>query len=699
MELENNSYINIDPNIQVISSLKKGRFVIQELEEEINNKTKVNHKKYSFDSKKVIFSYLTYENNKNSSFKKNEENKLENITDKPNNLPSSQDDNHKTDNIIFMDQENNTIKTQNNLEKDEDNYFNENNLKNFEFSTYVLNIEENNYYFLDFELIWEKFIQRNRINLNNNLDKKIFSYPRLPSDKLFMQRNFNSIKITEKKSTNNSTTLQRSLPYTDSRSNLNINKCFQNNSEFKFNQTDSIKYLIPWGYRLDSLKNKTSSGDGINLLGKNKSNSNFLHSQKKPKNSQFQIEKNIKYFYSSKENKILSPKYNIYNNNSDFLHLNRNLNYNFTNELEILKNKEEKKNENLNNKTEKQSNSFEIYNNLNHYSISCSISEEDEEKNKNLNSSKLTKSEAENSEKFLCSEIKLFKNDSNNLLNNNKDNFLINNENNFLKNKNNKNSFINQENLNFENDCDLNDYSAYNILNNNYFKSVNKINKYHANSHKEKDKDSKFFMINENFKNGGSIDNFNHKKNKIKKNSQIFDLEEDDHFYYSCSSINSPVSRQKSRSKFGKKNSNIHFRLNSNKENIKDFKNNNNFDLKKLRASDRSKIGIIKSIQKSFYEDNIVRAENLLKTRINSADRKINKKNKKNCIEKINFELISTIKKDNSSSNESSDYQEELYVIKEISFELMGYNWNKLDVKKLWNECDKKICQLCKKSL
>jgi len=60
MEIE--SSISEDTNGIGKLSQKKGRFIIQELEEENQKKYTPTSKKYSFDNKKIIFSYFTYEN-------------------------------------------------------------------------------------------------------------------------------------------------------------------------------------------------------------------------------------------------------------------------------------------------------------------------------------------------------------------------------------------------------------------------------------------------------------------------------------------------------------------------------------------------------------------------------------------------------------------------------------------------------------
>ena len=280
-ELNNNEYMNTDN----VKYQKKGRFMIQELDDEINKKLfskKKNYsfeskkKQYSFDSKKILFSHMTYENYKEYN---NLAVEFENENPYKINFSSKSEEN-----LSFNNQENKEyLNFSTKVSNEEENYFLNENLSNNQFNAYVLNAEEDDYFFLEFEKIWENFIKKNKIELYDYLDKKIFKYQKSFSDYSNLSRNSTSFCRTQRKSSD----LERIKS-----SNFLINN-FSTNSDKKFPRLSLINLFS--SIKSEKLENYIPNTEEKEYR--------FSNMQKKNKNLYFSFSKKYLNF-----NKILKHK-------------------------------------------------------------------------------------------------------------------------------------------------------------------------------------------------------------------------------------------------------------------------------------------------------------------------------------------------------------------------------------------------------
>lgn len=399
MKIEKNA--NEENNAIGISSQKKGRFIIQEIEEE-SNKIFFSPKKYSFDANRIIFAYYTYDNNSNflsqtdnnninNYNKNNNNNNLRNNNDlnsseKQNRLSSlsskkhcfssnnkyeynhdnENDDNNNNYNCSNFPEAPNRylINKEFNIDRrktSEENYFssetnkiNNNttiNNNNIKIKTYVLSVEDENYNFLDFELIWKQFILINKINLYNNLDKRIFTYSKQTHEKthLIPSKKSSSFFSSDQRS-QKTENIQNQIKIEKQISQISLKNFSRNNSEkksLKLNKqsvNNDAKQLLHWSQNLGKIEKRTLSGERMSIFKRNSMNA-FCTS----------FSKKIKNFSNNNNNKI---NYNDYNNNSEKqkrmstlknAFSNKNilqLHSNFKSDLEINYGFEENENEN-----------------------------------------------------------------------------------------------------------------------------------------------------------------------------------------------------------------------------------------------------------------------------------------------------------------------------------------------------------------
>jgi hypothetical protein len=338
-----------DCNLIGISSQKKGRFIIQEIEEE-NNKEFFSPKKYSFDAKRTIFTYYTYEyssfhiqidNNNNYNINIKSKNDLDTV-EKRNRISSL---NSKKECFSFTEATNNYNKENSNKKKTSDqNYFyaeienknNNNNNSNYnninnsliQIKTYVLNFEEENFNFLNFDLIWKQFIKINNINLFNYLDNRIFSYKKsspeiMPKIAKKPSSIFSSEHSSQKSQEACSQNLDKTTNIKKGISNLSLKKFNRNNSEIKSLTNKNENFKFPrWNQSLEKIKKRTLSGERMSFFKRNSINTICSSITKKMIN--FNNAAN-----SEKEKKISNMNYAFSNKNIIALH------WNFKSDLEI----------------------------------------------------------------------------------------------------------------------------------------------------------------------------------------------------------------------------------------------------------------------------------------------------------------------------------------------------------------------------
>jgi len=371
MENEKNA-VNRESKLIGIHSQKQGRFLIQEIEEE-NKKIFFSPKNYSFDSKRIIFAYHTYD------FNSNFQNESINNNSKNNNSSSTNDIHNinvnEINNILKSStKELNSIEILNTLnslnssnkecfefpepqsssiiinnkddylelkEKSEENYFSGknnndnnnkfdyyNNISTTQIKSYVLNVEDKNYNFLDFDLIWKQFIRINEINLCNNQDKRIFRYHHKPTTEktliikskkssLFsccsggdqrsshQSKNPQSQKKIEKKISNTSS-LKKFLRYnSDIKSSLTTNK-----------QCSNANHLIT-SQNSERIEKRNSSGEQMSIFKHNNMKNSCSSFSRKKKN----YNDNYKGNNYKKDKRISSLKTAFSNNNNNFFAL------------------------------------------------------------------------------------------------------------------------------------------------------------------------------------------------------------------------------------------------------------------------------------------------------------------------------------------------------------------------------------------
>jgi len=197
-----------------------------------------------------------------------------------------------------------------------------------------------------------------------------------------------------------------------------------------------------------------------------------------------------------------------------------------------------------------------------------------------------------------------------------------------------------------------------------------------------------------------------------KKIQDLFILDKEGSINYSGSSINS-LGNKNISNKFNN-NFNKHFLIPYSKSNLtkkpirnkyRSHKNifnpkngfcqkyNNDNIYKKSRGFNNKKLNLIKSIQKSFKEDEKIKIDYLM-SRINSADKKLKcVKLKQREIEKTQFEIIpKSLFKDNNEfieeSFETSLNYENLEIIQVLTFEFLGKDKNESNTKNILHICD-----------
>ncbi len=830
-----------------ISSQKKGRFIIQDIEED-NNIIFIPPKKYSIDSKKTIFSYFTYDNYNINSQSQTDCIVINNNNN--NNTNPNNDKNNTNSNNKNLNEKRTSIKSINSIE-DINNHNNLNNklfhkekydwklsskedyhhdekincINIIHIRTYFLSIERDNYVFLDFDLIWKNFYKANKINLHNDLDNRIFSFYKNSLDRF-------SIKIPTSKITSDRTSIENTdnhLKYivninprkSISNSNLNISSGNISKINSFLMKKDTSKIFIDENDALDNIDKMRFSEKKISLFKKNnrKSFCSFFAWKK--------IIFNINNERGKKSCKFKSAFSNINNLplHSDFksdLEINYGIKENEDSETENkipLKKLSKRELTELipaTNNTESETNEKKIscnseinYFNFNHENKSeiDLIGEENNKQAKVILNNKdldLEGKEYELDVKNILREKVNFGNDDFKLdevdlkikfnshgnetyaskkmeLDNVKDiNYKTSIKLNSFKEKIKKikdGFFI--SNLNFDSDKNL-------ISDNNPFIRKDTNNRYVAQKNNKQDKKAKDSLfekvldnindnyskdeklsnqytnfdellkspvgINENFSRRGSMptykslnlnsgirkkkifkennnlnaEPFIHKKksNEIKninKDLHFFDLNEEDHLYYSCSSISPPkIKIPKNSDPIDSRNRYYINDLDSNKIN-KEIENNNinnnflptnytnnrvsiyNFYNvnKKYKNSNNVKLNIIKSIQKSFVEDESQKA-NYLTPRINSADKKLNCiTSTKTEIEKTGFDIFANLKNNKiknkneqlEESEEISDSYQNLEVKQEISIEILKEETYKINKNK---QADNYICIKCK---